>query len=59
MISARKGELSRNKDKNTEEYTTEGNKTKVDNTESSILDIINQLLDRTYYNVADLERRLK
>jgi hypothetical protein len=58
MINARKGELSRNKDKNTEEYT-EGNKTKVDNTESSILDIINQLLDRTYYNVADLERRLK
>lgn len=54
MISVRKGELSRNKDKN-----TEGNKTKVDNTESSILDIINQLLDRTYYNVADLERRLK
>jgi hypothetical protein len=55
MISARKGELSKNKDKNTEE----DNKTKVDNTDSSILDIINQLLDRTYYNVADLERRLK
>jgi 3-dehydroquinate dehydratase len=57
MLDARKVELSKNKEKITE--YAEGNKTKVDNTESSILDIINKLLDRTYYNMTDLEKRLE
>ena len=57
MTGARRVELSKNKEKIIEEYT-ETNKIKEDNTES-ILDIINKLLDRTYYDMADLESRLE
>jgi hypothetical protein len=56
MTGARKVELSKNKEKIIEEYT-EGNKTKLDNT-GSILDIINKLLDRSYFDLTDLESRL-